>query len=267
MSNPNESGTMAIQVSPADLTALIEFAERMVSVGQALRVAQEQVRNLSYDNEQYKRSCDNWAKDYAEQSTLVGDLRNRLSLLETQNAGTEAELERVRVSLASMTSERDLFQRRSKVVEDDMLELDRKLIAIKAERDDAQFQALEVSEALAQANATLDKFRNLLGITVGPATYSVVREWPTDPAPVAAAPTEPVPVSSPLAPTIPVESYVTADSGVGTSGYREEPLKEDHQNEPQGFPSPAPTVEPSQSGAGSEHGSSGPNLDHRWPHY
>lgn len=274
MSNQSESGTTAIQVSPADLTALIEFAERMVAVGNALRQSQEQVRNLSYDLDQKHYALQQCEQRAAHEAADNADLRNRLSLLETQNAGTETELRRTKDELFTTANKLVDAERVIDGWQGKYVDVVQSLEIARRERDDAQFQHLEVSEALAQANAKLDKFRELLGVNLGQPSPPVVESRPT---PTEAPKPESVHVpeaSSPVAQSVPLESNPVPTFGVGTGGFIQgsvEP-KEDHQHEmpikderaadgPSAFPSPAPTVEPSPKPDGTEHGSSDHSRD------
>lgn len=194
-------GTTAIQVSPADLASVRDLVSKVSAIIASVEDQQDRIRDLEYE---LRLSCDRYDQCTKDRD----DLSNRLSLAETQLAG-----------------EHDLNSRLTKINEEkdaENIQLLSELNQTRRDRDDVAFKHLEVSEELAQANSTLGKFRELLGIPAVGVSASPNKEQVT--APPAA------------------NEYVAEGASP--------------------FPSPAPIVNDGQSPAQeSEHGSSDHSLD------
>ena len=189
---PMSDGNTAFQVGPADITKLIEFAQSMVDALSALKAAQDRVRDLEYDNANLSRRI---AEEQDEHNKTTWDrdaIRDKLALLETQNRGTEEELTRTKEEVGLFKLKYEETESRASMWQQRYENELSAHASTRTERDDYGMKHLEVSEALAQANAKLQKFRELLGMDSGPVASAVVAEQPA-PTPVA----DPIPEEVP----------------------------------------------------------------------
>lgn len=215
MSEPNPGGTMAIQVSPADLAQARDMIARFALIVSEVERLQGIVgwdsgviSDLRNDNDQLRLE--------------LQQTKDQASLLETQLAGEYDECERWK----------NLYDSDERTI----TALNADLTQVKRDRDDIAFKHLEVSEELASANATLDKFRDLLGFPATAARQVEIGAGQEQPMTNAQAMNEMAPL-----PYTPDERLQEVAST---------------------FPSPSPTVEPSPSAAqGLEHGSPDPKVE------
>ena len=139
-------GTMAIQVSPADLAQARDMIARFALIVSEVERLQGVVSwdsgvisDLRNDNDQLRLE--------------LQQTKDQASLLKNQLVGEHSECERMRLIADAWM--------------DDYNRVTAELAQVKRDRDDIGFKHLEMSEALAEANAKLDKFRELLGVGLG----------------------------------------------------------------------------------------------------
>jgi hypothetical protein len=154
-------GNTAIQVSPADLTEVRSLITKVAAVLDLVDQQKAQIAEL--------------ADRVAAQAGSIGvyqtenqQLHDKVMLLETQLQGEHD-------AHVSTQGVRDAYK---DAAESAMSEL----AQTKRDRDDIAFKHLEVSEELAQANSTLGKFRELLGIgTAGQGVQAGFNPVPVSP--------------------------------------------------------------------------------------